>query len=98
VNKLKEQRLNDERQLKELRVTRKEATMARRFTVKLSGLSESLRAEALQSHQTSPNQTDGLDAKSDLLESLRLEVVADPQSYQFSFKPGGQIICPEPSQ
>ena len=31
-------------------------------------------------------------AKRSLLEKLRLEIVANPQSYEFSFKLGGQII------
>ncbi len=68
-----------------------EGTRAKHFTVKLSELSEGLRAKA-QSQSISHKPTDDLEAKRSFLESLQLEVVADPQSYQFSFKLGGQII------
>lgn len=92
VNKLKQDRLNDERQLKQLLATRKEATTADSFNFKLSELSEGLRSKALQSQQTSPDPTTDLEAKRSLLEKLRLEIVANPQSYEFSFKLGAQII------
>jgi len=92
VNKLKQERLNDERQLKQLLATRKEATRGDGFTFKLSELSEELRLKALQSQQASPDPADDLQANRSLLEKLRLEIVANPQSYEFSFKLGGQII------
>jgi len=92
VNKLKQERLNDERQLKGLLATRKEATRSESFTFKLSELSEELMSKASQSLQASSNPTDDLKEKRSLLERLRLEIVANPQSYQFSFKLGGQII------
>ncbi|MCJ7521811.1 MAG: hypothetical protein MUP21_06315, partial [Dehalococcoidia bacterium] len=92
VTKLKQERLNDERQLKQLLATRKKVATDDSFTFKLSELSEELRLKALQSQQASPEPTDDLEAKRSILEKLRLEVVANPQSYQFSFKLGGQII------
>jgi hypothetical protein len=92
VNKLKQERLNDERQLKQLLATRKEATKDEGFTFKLSELSKELRLKALQSQQAGPGPTDNLEVKRRLLEGLRLEISANPQSYQFSFKLGGQII------
>ena len=94
VNKLKQERLNDERQLKDLLAARKEAGNAKRVTVKLSELSETLRSKALQSQQASPEPTDHLKEKRSLLESLQLKVVVQtkPLEYQFSFKLGGQII------
>jgi hypothetical protein len=92
VNKLKQERVNDERQLQQLLATRKDATRTENFNFKLSELSEELRSKALQSHQLAPNPTDDLNNKRKLLDSLRFEVVADAQSYQLSFKLGGQII------
>ena len=92
VNKLKQERLNDERQLKQLLATRKEATTADSFNFKLSEISEALRSKALQSQQASPDPTADLQTKRSLLEKLRLEIVANPQSYEFSFKLGAQII------
>ncbi len=92
VNKLKQERLNDEHQLRQLLATRKEATTADSFHFKLSEISERLRSEALQSQQASPSPTDDLKEKRSLLEQLQLEVVANPQSYEFSFKLPGQII------
>jgi hypothetical protein len=62
------------------------------FDLKLNELSEGLRAEALQSQQASPDPTDDLETRRRLLEKLRLEIVANPQSYEFSFKLAGQII------
>jgi len=92
VNKLKQERLNNERQLKQLLATRKEASTADGLDFKLTELSEGLRSKLLQSQQASPEPTDNLDEKRSILERLRLEVLANPQSYEFSFKLGGQII------
>ena len=92
VNKLKQECSNDERQLKQLLATRKEATTADSFNFKLSELSEELRSQALQSQQPSPDPAADLQAKRSLLEKLRLQIVANPQSYEFTFKLGAQII------
>ena len=86
VNKLKQNRLKDERHLHELLATRKETTRANHVTVRLSELSDSLKTKAMQSQQPS------LEEKRELLDCLQLNVIADPQSYQFSFKLSGQII------
>ncbi len=94
VNKLKQERSNDERQLNELLATRNEATKADQVTIKLSDLSEGLRSKALESQQDSPNPTDELEKKRSILEKLRLAVSVQPSTltYQFTFKLGGQII------
>jgi hypothetical protein len=94
INKQKQERLNDERQLNQLLATRKETSKADHITVKLSELSEQLRKEALQAQQASTEPTDNLEMKRGLLDSLHLKIVVqpDPKSYQFSFKLGGQII------
>jgi hypothetical protein len=91
INKLKQERLNDERHLTDLLETRKESKEDR-LTFELDELSEILISNVLESTNASSGPTDGLHEKRRLLELLRLEIVADPHNYQFSFKLGGQLI------
>jgi len=91
VNKLKQERSNDESRLKDLLVTRKEAQQER-LTFELSELSDLIISELLKSTGDKAIPTDNLSEKRRLLEMLRLEIVADPHSFQFSFKLGGQLI------
>jgi len=91
INKLKQQRLNDEHHLKDLLLTREKAK-AERTTFELSELSQLIVSELLKSAGDKVILTDNLHEKRKLLEMLRLEIVADPHSYQFGFKLGGQLI------
>ncbi|MFC2025234.1 recombinase family protein [Chloroflexota bacterium] len=100
VDRLKRERINDERQLKDLVATRKETTRANQVTVKLSELSEKLRLKTLQAQQSSPEPTENLDEIRHLLERLQLSVVVDnkPLDYKLTFKLAGQIISTEDSE
>lgn len=60
VRKLKNERINDERQLKDLLSTRKEVSKANQVTVKLSEVSEELRSNALYIQQTNPEPAENL--------------------------------------
>ena len=100
VERLKHERTNDERQLKDLLVTRKETTKANQVTVKLSELSEGLRLKTLQTQQSYPEPTENLEEIRHLLERLHLRVVVDnkPLDYKLTFKLAGQIISTEDSE
>ncbi len=107
VNKLKLERLNDERQLKTLLDCRKEATQADHLRLKLSEVSVNKWSELAYNPEEEENSvaetgeilpldksqlTAQLNRKRKLLESIRLKVTADQKSYQFSFTLDGAII------
>jgi len=94
INKLKQERLSDERQLKDLLLTREKAK-ARRTTFEFDELSEIATSEILKSAGDKSNPTDNIYEKRQLLERLRLEIVADPHTYQFNFKLGAQLVSTE---
>ena len=92
VNKLKQNRLHDEQELSVLLAERKKMTTSKEVTLRLSELSDLYRTEALQSQQINLEDGDELKKIRNILEFLQLKVVADPQSYQFSFKLGAQLV------
>ncbi|MFC1987292.1 recombinase family protein [Chloroflexota bacterium] len=100
VDRLKHERTNDERQLKYLLATRKEATRANQVTLKLSEFSEGLRLNALQAQQASLEPTENLEENRSLLERLQLKVKVNskPLDYKLTFKLAGQIISTEDSE
>ncbi len=100
VHKLKNERINDERQLKDLLSTRKEMSRANQATIKLSEVSEELRSNALYIHQTSPEPTENLEERRRIFEDLHLKIVVNskPLDYKLTFSLYGQIISTEESE
>ena len=100
VDKLKNERINDERQLKDLLSTRKEMSRANQATIKLSEVSEELRSNALYIQQTSPEPTENLEEKRRILEDLHLKIVVNskPLDYKLTFSLYGQIVSTEESE
>ena len=100
VSKLKNERINDERQLKDLLSTRKEMSRANQVTIKLSEVSEELRTNALYIQQTSPETTENIEEKRRILEDLHLKIVVNskPLDYKLTFSLYGQIISTEESE
>jgi site-specific DNA recombinase len=103
VNKLKKQRLNDERQLKLLLLSRKEASQANHLKLKLSQVSFNKAVELLDeydcqimlypyTHAPQDDLAKQLFRKRNLFKSIGLKVLADPKSYEFNFTLDGTII------
>jgi site-specific DNA recombinase len=104
VNKLKQQRLNDERQLKLLVLSRKEAARSSQLKVTLTEASSKKFIALVDEYDWQrvvlyPNTPDVEDPvaeqfarKRRLSESINLKVVADPRSYEFSFTLDGTIV------
>ncbi len=100
VQKLRQERINDESQLKDLLSTRKETGRANQVTIKLSELSEELRLNTLHIQQASPEPTENLEERRHIFESLQLKVVVNskPLDYKLTFSLYGQIISTEESE
>jgi len=103
VNKLKQQRLNDERQLKLLLGSRKEATQATRLSVNLTQASGRKFRDLVfqydwkstlypQPHDTQDDIAEQFARKRNLFESIKLRILAEPQGYEFSFTLDGTIV------
>jgi hypothetical protein len=107
INKLKQERLNDERQLESLLECRKEATQADHLKLKLSEVSVNKWSDLNYDPEEFENfipatgeiypldkhqLTAQLNTKRGLLESIHLKVTADPKSYQFNFTLDGKVI------
>jgi site-specific DNA recombinase len=103
VNKLKQQQLNDERQLKLLVLSRKEATKASHLSLNLTQAS-GMRFRDLvcqydwqstlypQPHDTQDDIAEQFTRKRNLFESINLKILADPQGYEFTFSLDGSIV------
>jgi hypothetical protein len=87
INNLKQERASDERQLKGLLESRKQASDKEPVTLKLIEVSEQIRNDAAQA----ANSND-LALKRDILERLQLQVTADPKTHQFSFRFYGLLV------
>jgi hypothetical protein len=108
VNKLKQERLNDEQQLQSLLDCREEATQADHLRLRLSEVSVNTWSDLNYEYEwrdfdcvipedEPPYLPPGelpkqLTRKRGLFESIRLKVTADQKSYQFSFTLDGTII------
>ena len=103
VNKLKQQRLNDERQLKLLLLSRKEAAQAAHLSLNLTeGSGRKFRDLVYQydwqsmlypyPHDTQDNAAEQLARKRSLFQSINLKILANAQSYEFSFTLDGTIV------
>ncbi len=103
VNKLKKERLNDERQLKLLLLSRKEAARANHLTLKLTQASFKKFTELVHEydwqsmlypypHDTQDDLAEQLSRKRNLFTSIKLKVLADPKGYEFNFTLDGTII------
>ncbi|MDD4858822.1 MAG: recombinase family protein [Dehalococcoidales bacterium] len=91
VDNLKRERLNDERLLKSLLYSRNQAKQNERFDVKLTQVSESLLKD-LQSIEVDDSFSNHFKDKRSFLEHICLELVADPESFKFSFRLGAFIL------
>ena len=87
INNLKQERISDESQLKGLLESRKQASEKEPVTLKLSEVSEQIRNDAAEA----ANSKD-LALKRDILERLQLQVTADPNTHQFSFRFYGLLV------
>lgn len=103
VNKLKKERLNDERQLRLLLLSRKEAGGANHVTLKLTQASFNKFTELVHEydwqsmlypypHDVEDQLAEQFSRKRNLFESVKLEVLADPKGYEFNFTLDGTII------
>ncbi|MFC2041888.1 recombinase family protein [Chloroflexota bacterium] len=100
VNKLKQERLNDENQLQLLLKTRKESTRGDRLTCNLTEASgRKFRQLVFDYDQRSLlyrppdyNEDEQLLRKRSLFEYIKLKVLADPKAYQFNFTLDGTIV------
>ena len=103
VNKLKKERLNDERQLKLLLLSRKEAVGADQVALKLTHYSGKKFMELVHEydwqsllypypHDTQDDLTEQLSRKRNLFTSIKLKVIADPKGYEFNFTLDGTIV------
>jgi len=91
VDNLKRERLNDERLLKSLLYSRKQAKQSERFDVKLTQISESLLKD-LQSIEVDDSFSNHFKDKRSFLEHICLELIADPDSFKFNFRLGAIIL------
>lgn len=103
VNKLKQQRLNDVRQLKLLLLSRKEATQATHLSLNLTQASGmKFRDLVFQydwksmlypyRHDTQDDIAEQFARKRNLFESINLKILADPQGYEFNLTLDGTIV------
>jgi len=103
VNKLKKERLNEERQLKLLLLSRKEAVGADQVALKLTHYSGKKFMELVHEydwqsmlnpypHKVEDPLAEQFSRKRNLFGSIRLEVVADPKGYEFNFTLDGTVI------
>jgi site-specific DNA recombinase len=103
VNNLKKERLNDERQLKLLLLSRKEAVGADQVALKLTHYSGKKFMELVHEYDWQsmlypyPDKVEDplaeqFSRKRNLFASIRLEVVADPKGYEFNFTLDGTVI------
>ena len=103
VNKVKKQRLNDERQLKLLLLSRKEATRSNHLKLTLTQASAKRFMQLVHEydwqsmlypypHDFEDNEAEQFARKRKLFESIKLNVLADPKGYEFTFTLDGTII------
>ena len=103
VNTLKQQRLNDERQLKLLLVSRKQAAQATHLSLNLTQASGMKFRDLVfdydwgsmmypYGNDTEHDIAEQFARKRNLFESIKLKVVADPHGYEFSFSLDGTIV------
>ncbi len=103
VNKLKEQRLNDERQLKLLLLCRKEAghsnhlklTLTQASSKKFMALVHEYDWQSMlypYPHDVEDPVAEQFARKRKLFESINLRILADPKGYEFTFTLDGTII------
>ena len=103
VNKLKKQRLNDERQLKLLLLSRKEATHSDHLKLTLTqasakrfmGLVHEYDWQSMlypYPHDVEDNEAEQFSRKRKLFESIKLNILAEPKGYEFTFTLDGTII------
>ena len=103
VEKLKKQRLNDERQLKLLLLSRKEATQSDHLKLTLTqasakkfmGLVHEYDWQSMlypYPHDVEDNEAEQFARKRKLFESINLSVLAEPKGYEFTFTLDGTII------
>ena len=105
VKKLKQERLNDERQLQLLLQTRNEATRADHIKLRLSEASGKKYMDLVTQYDWNstlyPMPPEGVSQddrveqilrKRSLFESINLKVLADPKGYEFKFTLDGTIV------
>jgi len=91
LNKLKQERLNDDHQLDNLLLAREQAK-SKWTKLEFDELTNIIVSEILNSTHTTGARTDNLLEKRRLLEGIRLEITADPDNYEFNFKLGCFLI------
>jgi len=103
VEKLKKQRLNDERQLKLLLLSRKEATRSDQLKLSLAQASSKKFMSLVHEydwqrtlypypHDVEDQEAEQFSRKRKLFESIKLNVLAEPKGYEFTFTLDGTII------
>lgn len=100
VNKLKQERSNDERQLKSLIVSRKEAAQSKHLTLRLGHASFRKLTELVHEYDSQSllypypdqSQAEELAKKRGLFASISLEVRADPEGFEFDFTLNSTMI------
>jgi site-specific DNA recombinase len=103
ANRLKEERLNDERQLKLLLLSRKETRGTDQLMLKLSQASSYKFRDLIHEydwqsmlypypHDVEDPVAEQFARKRKLFESIKLKVIADPKAYQFNFTLDGTIL------
>jgi len=103
ANRLKEERLNDDRQLKLLLLSRKETKGKDQLMLKLSQASSYKFRDLIHEydwqsmlypypHDVEDPIAEQFARKRKLFESIKLKVIADPKGYQFNFTLDGTIL------
>jgi site-specific DNA recombinase len=100
IDKLKQERLDNERHLQSMLSSRKEATRSDRLELRLSQASalefmkfaHDYDPQSFLYPPSEPSKEDQLVKKRDRLASIKLKVLADPKGYEFSFTLDGTII------
>ena len=103
ANRLKEERLNDERQMKLLLLSRKETKGTNQLMLKLSQASSYKFRDLIHEydwqsmlypypHDVEDPIAEQFARKRKLFESIKLKVIADPTGYQFNFTLDGTIL------
>jgi site-specific DNA recombinase len=103
VNKLKQQRLNDERQLNLLLLSRKEAIQSDHLKLTLTQASGKRFRDLVHEydwqsmlypypHDVEDNEAEQFARKRKLFESIKLNVLVEPKGYEFTFTLDGTII------
>jgi len=94
INELKQERLNHQQELNNLLLAREQAK-SNWTKLEFDELTNIVVSEILSSTHTTGVPTDNLLEKRKLLEAIRLEITADPDNYQFSFRLGCYLISSE---